>query len=414
MMAERVSPKKRKNVSEENHGARIGIEEELWRLANSLRGKIEPADYKHLVLSVLFLRTLTETKSAKIKLSENLNLRDIAQSKNARADFERYVSSIERENPNLLGSIPSPPATVPDATLASVVRAVCDFSIPEEGSVARDLLGRVYEYFLAKFASSEGRSGGEYYTPKSVVKLLVEILNPTGGTIYDPCCGTAGMFVQSEEFISKHGGSSEALRVIGQESSLTTWKLAQMNLIIHGLTGDLGKRNADTFSEDQHPNLKADYAIANPPFNQKNWSGEIGSDDERWKFGPPSPANANYAKHLRGQTLFVDARSFGHLVDRTHASLSAHEIKQVADVFHEWRANEDFQERPGFATSATIEEISDHRYALVPGRYVGFSADVTGYDRSQIRQELPEALWRLNTVSELAKVTATNLERLLG
>ena len=371
-----------------------------------------------------------------------------------------------------------------------MVRAVCDFSIPEEGSVARDLLGRVYEYFLAKFASSEGRSGGEYYTPKSVVKLLVEILNPTGGTIYDPCCGTAGMFVQSEEFISKHGGSSEALRVIGQESSLTTWKLAQMNLIIHGLTGDLGKRNADTFSEDQHPNLKADYAIANPPFNQKNWSGEIGSDDERWKFGPPSPANANYAwlqhilshlnegglaavvlsngslasdqrqdlqirkamieadvvecvitlpsqlfygtqiaaciwiisptktrggaKHLRGQTLFVDARSFGHLVDRTHASLSAHEIKQVADVFHEWRANEDFQERPGFATSATIEEISDHRYALVPGRYVGFSADVTGYDRSQIRQELPEALWRLNTVSELAKVTATNLERLLG
>ena len=162
-------------------------------------------------------------------------------------------------------------------------------------SRSKDLLGRVYEYFLGRFASAEGKGGGEFYTARCVVKLLVEMIEPFKGRVYDPCCGSGGMFVQSERFVEEHGGGKGDIAIYGQESNPTTWRLAKMNLAIRGLEGDLGPHNADTFHADQHKDLKADFILANPPFNVSDWGGDRLRDDVRWKYGAPPPGNANFA-----------------------------------------------------------------------------------------------------------------------
>ena len=315
-----------------------------------------------------------------------------------------------------------------------------------------DVLGNVYEYFLEQFALAEGRKGGEFYTPRSVVRLLVEMLEPYEGRVYDPCCGSSGMFVQSVEFIRAHasgnanGGKARGdISIYGQESNYTTWRMARMNLAIRGIVGRI--EHGDSFRNDRHPDLRADYILANPPFNVSDWGGEQLRDDKRWEHGIPPSGNANFAwvqhflYHLaprgiagfvlangsmssnqagegeirksileaglvdciialpgqlfrstqipvclwflrRGrdggeridETLFIDARKLGHMLDRTRRDLSQENIAHVADTYRAWRGKEGtdrYADVPGFCKSVSLEEIRKNGHVLTPGRYVG-------------------------------------------
>lgn len=204
--------------------------------------------------------------------------------------------AIEKENESLRGVLPKNFARPDlDKTRLGETIDMFSFRVGDKESRSKDVLGRVYEYFLGKFASAEGKGGGEFYTPMSVVKLLVEMLEPYKGRVYDPCCGSGGMFVQSEKFVEEHQGKLGDIAVYGQESNPTTWKLAKMNLAIRGIDANLGAQNADTFHSDLHKRLKADYILANPPFNISDWGGERLQDDLRWKYGTPPNGNANYA-----------------------------------------------------------------------------------------------------------------------
>jgi type I restriction enzyme M protein len=208
---------------------------------------------------------------------------------------DRAMEAIERDNPSLKGVLPKEYARLPldPSRLGQLIDLFSNIRIGGDDNHAHDILGRVYEYFLGQFASAEGKKGGEFYTPRSVVKLLVEMLRPYRGRVYDPCCGSAGMFVQSEEFIRAHGGRIGDISIYGQELNHTTWRLAKMNLAIRGIDGAI--EQGDSFQNDRFPDLKADYILANPPFNMKNWGGEHLRDDKRWKFGVPPANNANFA-----------------------------------------------------------------------------------------------------------------------
>jgi type I restriction enzyme M protein len=207
------------------------------------------------------------------------------------------MDAIEAENPSLKGVLPKifSRSALDPRRLGELIDLISGLGLGSEENRKKDLLGRVYEYFLGKFASAEGKGGGEFYTPRHVVKLLVEMIEPMHGRIYDPCCGSGGMFVQSERFVEAHGGKRNDIAVYGQESNDTTWRLAKMNLAIRGIEADLGPRWADTFHADLHPGLKADFILANPPFNISDWGGEQLRDDPRWAYGVPPAGNANYA-----------------------------------------------------------------------------------------------------------------------
>jgi len=209
--------------------------------------------------------------------------------------IDEAMEGIEAENPTLKGVLPKDYArpALDKTRLGQLIDNVSNIKVGDSESRSKDVLGRVYEYFLSQFASQEGKKGGEFYTPRCVVKLLVEMLEPYQGRVYDPCCGSSGMFVQSEEFIAAHGGKIDDLSIYGQESNYTTWRLAKMNLAIRGIDGNI--KHGDTFHNDQHPDLKADYVIANPPFNISDWGGERLKDDKRWQYGTPPTGNANYA-----------------------------------------------------------------------------------------------------------------------
>lgn len=302
--------------------ANLGFEEKLWQMADRLRGSMDSGEYKNVVLGLLFLKYVSdafEELYAQLKedewadeedrdeyAAENIFfvpqearwsfIKDNAKKPEIGQLIDKAMIAIEKENPSLTGVLPKNYARPElDKTRLGETIDLFSFKVGDKESRSKDVLGRVYEYFLTKFAASEGKNGGEFYTPASVVRLIVEMLQPYKGRIYDPACGSGGMFVQSEKFVEEHQGKLGDIAVYGQESNPTTWKLCKMNLAIRGIDGNLGPHNADTFHNDLHKGLKADYIMANPPFNIKAWGGDRLKDDMRWQYGIPPEGNANYA-----------------------------------------------------------------------------------------------------------------------
>ncbi|MBN2111200.1 MAG: SAM-dependent DNA methyltransferase [Methanosarcinaceae archaeon] len=292
-------------------------------MADTLRGSMDAAEYKHVVLGLIFLKYISdafEEKHAKLQAetaqgadSEDpdeyqafnifwvpaearwSHLKAHAKQPTIGQLVDDAMAGIERDNPSLKGVLPKDYArpSLDKQRLGQIIDLVSNIRVGDEESRSRDVLGRVYEYFLSQFASAEGKKGGEFYTPRCVVKVLVEMLEPYKGRVYDPCCGSSGMFVQSEEFIKAHGGRLGDISIYSQESNYTTWRLAKMKLAIRGIDGQIA--HGDTFHNDRHPDLKADYILANPPFNVSDWRGELLREDKRWQYGVPPAGNANFA-----------------------------------------------------------------------------------------------------------------------
>ena len=320
------------------NGANLGFEATLWAAADKMRNNMDAAVYKHVVLGLIFLKYISDAfeerrqkvendasdpknpayvKEPKVRYlvledrdeytAENVfwvpkearwkYLQDNAKQPKIGKIIDDAMAAIERDNKSLKGVLPKDYAR-PDLDkqrLGELIDLIGTLGLGDQGSRSKDLLGRVYEYFLSQFASAEGKKGGQFYTPRSVVRLLVEMLAPYKGRVFDPCCGSGGMFVQSEKFVEAHGGRVGDISVYGQESNPTTWRLAKMNLAIRGIEGNLGFEHADSFHRDLHKDLKADYVLANPPFNDSDWKGELLREDARWKYGVPPTGNANFA-----------------------------------------------------------------------------------------------------------------------
>ena len=310
-------------------GATTGHEAELWAMADALRGSMDAAEYKHVVLGLIFLKYISdafEERHAAVLAefgadaaedrdeytAENVfwvpaearwaRLRAQARQPAVGLTVDRAMAAIERDNPALRDVLPRDYArpALDKQRLGQLIDLVGNVRVGDADARSRDVLGRVYEYFLSRFANAEGKKGGEFYTPRCVVRALVEMLEPYRGRVYDPCCGSSGMFVQSIEFIRAHasgngnGGKAGAdISIHGQESNYTTWKLAKMNLAIRGIDGRIA--HGDSFHDDRHPDLKADFILANPPFNVSDWGGERLTEDKRWRYGVPPKGNANFA-----------------------------------------------------------------------------------------------------------------------
>jgi len=512
-------------AKENNSGANLGFETELWRAADALRSNMDAAEYKHVVLGLIFLKYISDAfEEHRIKLeadrSEGADPEDPDEYRavnifwvpkearwshlkaNARQPtigklVDDAMLAIERDNPSLKGVLPKDYAhpRLDKQRLGQLIDLIGDIGLGDKANRSKDILGRVYEYFLSQFAGAEGKKGGQFYTPRCVVQLLVEMLRPYKGRVYDPCCGSGGMFVQSEKFVEAHGGRIGDISIYGQESNHTTWRLAKMNLAIRGIDGNLGKEHADSFHRDLHPDLKADYVLANPPFNDSDWGGERLKDDKRWKFGIPPAGNANFAwvqhfiYHLaptglagfvlangsmssnqagegeirksiieadlvdcmvalpgqlfystqipvclwfiardkknsrfrdrRGETLFIDARRMGTLIDRVHRELTYDDISKIADTYHAWRGDNvgadlrvspdaqantqvrTYEDIPGFCKSATTDDIRGHNYILTPGRYVG-AAEVED-DGEPFEEKMAKLTAALREQTEQAK-----------
>ena len=511
-----------------NNGANLGFESELWRAADALRSNMDAAEYKHVVLGLIFLKYISdafeeqhtnleaerdqgadpedpdEYRAVNIfwvpKEARWSKLKTEAKQPTIGKVIDDAMLAIERDNPSLKGVLPKDYAhpRLDKQRLGQLIDLIGNIGLGDRGNRSKDILGRVYEYFLSQFASAEGKKGGQFYTPRCVVRVLVEMLAPYKGRVYDPCCGSGGMFVQSEKFIEEHGGRIGDISVYGQESNHTTWRLAKMNLAIRGIESNLGKEHADSFHRDLHPDLKADFVLANPPFNDSDWGGERLKDDKRWKYGIPPASNANFAwvqhfiYHLAptgyagfvlangsmssnqsgegeirkniieadlvdcmvalpgqlfystqipvclwfiardkkggiatspyrdrcGETLFIDARKLGTMVDRVHRELTKEDIRKIADTYHAWRGDKDCQVKyadvPGFCKSATLDDIRRNNYILTPGRYVG-AAEVEN-DGEPFEEKMQRLVAQLREQqAEAAKLDAAiakNLEEL--
>ena len=499
----------------------LGFESKLWAAADALRNNMDAAEYKHVVLGLIFLKYISDAFEAKrteleAQKAEGADPEDPDEyraasifwvPKEARWSFLRAnapqptigkivddaMSAIERDNPSLKSVLPKDfgrPGLDKQA-LGRLINMVSDMGLGNSADRAKDLLGHVYEYFLSQFASAEGKKGGQFYTPSWVVRVLVEVLAPYKGRVYDPCCGSGGMFVSSEKFIEAHSGKIGDISIYGQESNYTTWRLAKMNLAIRGIDAQIA--HGDTFHKDLHPDLKADYVLANPPFNDSDWRGELLREDKRWVYGVPPAGNANFAwvqhfiHHLaptglagfvlangsmssnqsgegeirkniieadlvdcmvalpgqlfyatqipvclwflarnkrngrfrdrRGQTLFIDARKMGTLVDRVHRELSDMEIVKIAGTYHAWRGDKGagaYNDVPGFCKTAALEDIRKYGHVLTPGRYVGaeeIEDDEEPFDQKMkrltatLRQQMREA-------ANLDATIATSLKEL--
>ena len=305
------------------NGANLGFEAQLFLAADKLRKNLEPSDYKHVALGLIFLKYISNAFEAKRAallaedptaaedpdeyLAENVfwvpkearwsHLQDNAKQPTIGKLIDDAMSEIEKSNPGLKGVLPKDynrPA-LDKVMLGELIDLVSKIGMGEPGDKAKDILGRVYEYFLGGFAGSEGKRGGEFYTPRSVVRVLVEMLEPYKGRVYDPCCGSGGMFVQSEKFVESHGGRIGDIAIYGQESNYTTWRLCKMNLAVRGIDADIRWNNEGSFHKDELKDLRFDYILANPPFNISDWGGERLREDARWTYGAPPVSNANYA-----------------------------------------------------------------------------------------------------------------------
>jgi len=473
----------RRSNSAKGNGATLGFEATLWAAADKLRNNMDAAEYKHVVLGLIFLKYISdafEERHAQLQkeVDQGADPEDpdeyradnifwvpkearwsFLQANAKQATIGKFVDdamvAIERDNRSLKGVLPKDYArpSLDKQQLGELIDLIANIGLGDAESRSKDILGRVYEYFLGQFASAEGKKGGQFYTPRCVVQVLVEMLAPYKGRIFDPCGGSGGMFVQSEKFVKIHGGHIGDIAIYGQESNPTTWKLAKMNLAIRGIDNNLGPEHADSFHRDLHKDLKADYILANPPFNSSDWGGERLREDVRWKYGIPPAGNANFAwvqhfiYHLapsgiagfvlangsmssnqsgegeirkniieadlvdcmvalpgqlfystqipaclwflardrkngrfrdrRGETLFIDARKMGVLIDRVHRELTAEDIARIAETYHAWRGDSGagkYEDMPGFCKSAKVEEIKKNGYVLTPGRYVGAEA----------------------------------------
>ena len=317
-----------------DHSATTGYEAELWRMADTLRGSMDAAEYKHVVLGLIFLKYISDAfEEVHARLEDEISqgadpedpdeyradnvfwvpqearwthLKEQARQPTIGQSVDEAMALIEHDNPALKDVLPKDYArpALDKQRLGQLIDMISNIQVGDEDARSRDVLGRVYEYFLSQFANAEGKKGGEFYTPRCVVKLLVEMLEPYNGRVYDPCRGSSGMFVQSVEFIRAHqtgngnGGNvprgiKSDISIYGQESNYTTWRLAMMNLAIRGIEGQIA--HGDSFHNDRHPDLKADFILANPPFNVSDWGGERLTEDQRWQYGIPPKGNANFA-----------------------------------------------------------------------------------------------------------------------
>ena len=306
----------------ETNGATLGFEAQMFLAADKLRKNLEPSDYKHVVLGLIFLRYISNASDALHTrlaaddpaaaedrdeyLAENVfwvpqearwaHLQGNAKQPTIGKLIDDAMAAIEVANESLKGVLPKDynrPA-LDKVMLGELIDLISEIAMGEKDEQAKDLLGRIYEYFLGGFAGAEGKRGGEFYTPRSVVRVLVEMLEPYKGRVYDPCCGSGGMFVQSEKFVEAHGGRIGDIAIYGQESNYTTWRLAKMNLAVRGIDADIRWNNEGTFHRDELRDLRFDTILANPPFNISDWGGERLRDDARWTFGAPPVGNANY------------------------------------------------------------------------------------------------------------------------
>ncbi|MEK7401078.1 MAG: class I SAM-dependent DNA methyltransferase [Gemmatimonadota bacterium] len=321
---------KKARTPKPSSSATVGYEAQLWQMADALRGSMDAAEYKHVVLGLIFLKYISdafEELHAKLLAdkksgadpedpdeyrAQNIfwvppearwtHLKAQARQPTVGRLVDDAMAGIERDNTALKGVLPRDYARegLDKQRLGQLIDLVSNIKVGDQASRAKDVLGRVYEYFLSQFASAEGKKGGEFYTPRCVVKLLVEMIEPYRGRVYDPCCGSSGMFVQSIEFISAHakgngnGGKAKGdISIYGQEFNYTTWRLAKMNLAIRGIDGRI--EHGDTFRNDRHPDLRAEFILANPPFNVSDWGGDQLKDDRRWQYGVPPTGNANFA-----------------------------------------------------------------------------------------------------------------------
>ncbi|WP_300000542.1 class I SAM-dependent DNA methyltransferase [uncultured Cedecea sp.] len=510
------------------------LDNKFWKAADKLRANMDAANYKHVVLGLIFLKYVSDAFEARQQelitlfrdvgnpnniyamsredyesdedysqaIQDELEVEDYYAEKNvfwvpkaARWDtlktkatlpvgtvlwvdktgqevklrsvswlVDNALDEIEKTNPKLKDILDRISRyQLGNDVLIGLINTFSDanFTNPEYNGEklnlqSKDILGHVYEYFLGQFALAEGKQGGQYYTPKSIVTLIVEMLQPYNGRVYDPAMGSGGFFVSSDRFIEEHAGEKHYnvaeqkrnISVYGQESNPTTWKLAAMNMAIRGIDFNFGKKNADTLLDDQHPDLRADFVMANPPFNMKEWWSAKLEKDVRWKYGTPPQGNANFAwmqhmihhlaprgsmalllangsmssntnnegdirrnlieadlvecmvalpgqlftntqipaciwfltkdksggngkAHRKGEVLFIDARQMGFMKDRALRDLTKDDIAKIADTFHTWQADKEYEDIAGFCFSATLEDIQKNDFVLTPGRYVG-------------------------------------------
>ena len=444
------------------------MEKTLWAAADKMIGGLSVSNYKFVVLGIIFLKYISDSFEEKYNelVKEGYGLEEVrdayeedniffvpekarwsylvAHSKdyNIGEILDNALDLIEKENSSLKGVLfkiyNSPDFR--NVNLGEIIDLFTNMKLGTKEASEKDMLGRVYEYFLGQFASKDGQKGGEFYTPACIVKTMVEMIEPYSGRVYDPACGSGGMFVQSLKFIENHQGNVRNVSIYGQEKNPTTWKLAKMNLAIRSIDGDLGRFAADTFHEDLHKDLKADFILANPPFNISDWGQEKLVDDYRWKYGIPPKGNANYAwlqhmisklsvngkaaiilangslsaggqeaeirkniieadlvdcivampsnlfytvtipcsiwiinrnKKQKGNTLFINATNLGTMVTRKFRELTDDDIQQIANTYHSYQNDTNYEDILGYCKKSTIDEIKSNDYVLNPGRYVG-------------------------------------------
>ena len=521
------------------------LEQALWQTADKLRKNMDAAEYKHVVLGLIFLKYISdsfEEKRGQLEFEysnpkSEWYIKEPKERYNAVEDVDEYRSSnvffvpekarwsylkdnaklpnigkivddsmeeLEKQNATLKGVLPKEYAkqALDKQSLGQLIDMISTIALGDSKSQARDVLGRIYEYFLGRFAAAEGKKGGQFYTPESIVKLLVAMIEPYHGRVFDPCCGSGGMFVQSEKFILAHQGKIHDISIFGQESNSTTYHLCRMNLALRSIDGSNIKwNNEGSFLNDAHKDLKADFILANPPFNDSDWSGEMLRNDARWNYGVPPTGNANFAwvqhfiyhlapagiagfvlsngslssetsnegeirkniieanlvdcvvampdklfyntgipaclwflsrdrsnhkfRNRKDEVLFIDARSFGTMIDRKHRLLTEEDIGKISGTFHNWRNKQDapfvkggkggfYQDVKGYCKSATIEEVRKNNFVLTPGRYVGVpdeEEDDEAFEEKMkaLTQELAE---QMKQGLELDKKIKENLKRI--